>query len=123
LITQEQFEELVAWLVHDYWSAKSRLYGCVWCSTERTRLKGVGLCARCFWKHRRLCVRLGLPTRLSDQTALWVELVDKGTRLGVDHGRFLERAASRTESGIALEPEDLRTAARIRESLYDVGTD
>ena len=119
LVTQEQLEELIGWLVHDYWSQKHRLYGCVWCTTETTALKGSGLCQRCFWKHRRLCLRLGLPTKLSEQFKVVSGMLSPNQNEG-RRGTFLERAASRIAAGVALEPADLRMLARARE---EVGAD
>ena len=122
LITQEQVEEIIGWLVHDYWSAKHRLYGCAWCTTERLKLKGSGLCVRCFWKHRRLCIRLGLPTRLAEQFEVVTRLRELATD-AVEHGRFLERVGSRIAAGVALEPAELRELARTRNSVRSEGAD
>lgn len=120
LVTQEQLEELIGWLVHDYWSRKNRLYGCVWCTTETTALKGSGLCVRCFWRHRRLCLRLGLPTRLSEQFKVVSGMLSPNPSEG-RRGTFLERAASRIAAGVALEPAELRMLARSR--MEEVGDD
>ncbi len=113
LITQEQLEEIIGWLVHDYWGRKHRLYGCAWCTTETIPLKGSGLCQRCFWKHRRLCLRLGLPTRLSEQFKIVSGMLSPNQKED-RHGIFLERAVSRIAAGVALEPTELRMLARAR---------
>lgn len=47
LITDDQAEELLAWLQHDYWSRKRRLYCCVQCS-GMGKPKVWGLCQRCY---------------------------------------------------------------------------
>ena len=48
LITDDQAEELLAWLQHDYWSRKRRLYCCVQCSSTGRRPKVWGLCRPCY---------------------------------------------------------------------------
>lgn len=107
IITEEQLEELVAWLAHDYWSATLRRYGCAWCATERRRHTGGGLCERCYYRHRRLCIRLGLPTTFAEQLVL----IRKNQRSGGDKagvsGKVMREAVARLEAGLALTEADL----------------
>lgn len=116
LITQEQLEELTGWLLHDYWSAKLKLYGCVWCTTEVTPQRAAGLCERCYWKHRRLCARLKISPKIASQFVMISRRLESSPdAIGTRHGRFLERALSRLASGVALERADLREVARLVE--------
>lgn len=64
LITFEQLQAMVEWLKHDYWCSKLRLYGCVNCGSSARPPRGMGLCPTDYWRVRRLCKRLGLPTTL-----------------------------------------------------------
>lgn len=64
LISDEQYEDLVAWLQHDYWCVRLRLYACVDCGGMRRPPKALGLCGRCYYRMRRLCVRLGVSCSL-----------------------------------------------------------
>jgi hypothetical protein len=61
LITGEQLEELVAWLSHDFWSKKLKLYGCHSCGTQTDPHYSFGCCLGCFKTLRRYALRLGLP--------------------------------------------------------------
>ena len=61
LIYEEQLEEIVQWLRTDYWSAKHRLYNCLWCNTEQRPHRAAGLCQRCYFSYYGKLSRAGLP--------------------------------------------------------------
>lgn len=46
LITDEQAEEVLEWLKHDFWTRTRRLYGCVQCGEDKRPPKVWGLCRR-----------------------------------------------------------------------------
>lgn len=48
LITDDQAEEALTWLEHDYWCRSRRLYGCVQCGEDKSPPKVWGLCGRCY---------------------------------------------------------------------------
>ena len=98
LITDEQCEELYAWLGHDYWSKSKRLYACVWCTGDRQRSYALGLCVRCYHRYRRMCSDLGLPITIQGQ----VELVQT-LAISADQIEILDRLELR----IALQPDQL----------------
>jgi hypothetical protein len=106
LITEEQMDEIVTWLGHDFWSKTHRLYGCLWCATDKRAHRSVGLCVRCYHRHRRACIKRGLPVTVTSQKDLM-----RGMAIGRDnsraHGRFLEKGASRLAAGLALSEEYL----------------
>lgn len=60
LVTEEQRDEVIEWLKHDYWAAAHRLYCCQHCTTDHRRHKALGLCARCYGVYSRLCQRHGI---------------------------------------------------------------
>lgn len=101
LITEEQVSDLVAWLAHDFWSSKKRLYCCLWCSSSSRPHRSGGLCGRCFFKYRRRCLENGLPSSLRQQK----EIVD---RINLDcvnakiHAKCLEEAKRQLNAGLAL---------------------
>jgi hypothetical protein len=102
IITEEQQTELVVWLSHDYWSKKLRRYGCSWCTTETRAAFSVGLCARCYYRHRRRCAKLGLPLTTSGQLAM----LRKIQRVGWDTSGVsvvvVRDAVTRLEAGLVL---------------------
>lgn len=55
LITEEQRDELVTWLQHDYWAPLYRLYCCLFCTTEVRAHRALGLCGRCYASYVRAC--------------------------------------------------------------------
>jgi hypothetical protein len=94
LITEEQCDEIVAWLKTDHWSKAKRLDGCLWCSTTTVPMRALGLCRRDYVRYRRMCVDLGLPTSPRAQIGLvmaagglvaMVERVERGVALAVEH--------------------------------------
>lgn len=80
LITDDQAEELMAWLQHDFWSRGHRLYGCVQCGEDVRRPKVWGLCDRCYFRVNRLIRRLRGKLSGSDLKILeaFVEKVKSG---------------------------------------------
>lgn len=60
LITEEQRDELIAWLAHDYWAPLHRLYCCQHCTTEARPHRSLGLCTRCYHAYVRVCRARGL---------------------------------------------------------------
>lgn len=62
LLTEDQREELLAWLRTDYWSKKHRLYTCTWCAGVRRPHRWGGLCSRCAPRYRARFRRAGLPS-------------------------------------------------------------
>lgn len=74
IITEEQYDDLMAWLKHDYWCVSKRLYGCVCCATKKENHLCAGLCSSCFNDYRRHCYRLELPNSLSKQLRLATRL-------------------------------------------------
>ncbi len=65
LITFEQLQSMVDWLQHDYWCARLRLYGCANCGSSVRPARGMGLCPTDYWRVRRMCARLDLPSSCS----------------------------------------------------------
>ena len=55
LITEEQADEILEWLKHDYWSKEKHLYCCLGCQTESRPHHSLGLCRRCYFGYRRRC--------------------------------------------------------------------
>lgn len=107
IITEEQLEELATWLTHDYWSKTHRQYGCVWCSTSKRPSVGLGLCGRCYYRHRRLCQKLGLPVQRLEQLKLWRRITrSEGDKSG-NSGRVMKDGLTRLESGLALTEAQL----------------
>lgn len=103
LISEEQVMDLIAWLLHDFWQAKHRLYCCVWCSTSERPHRSGGLCGRCFYRYRRKCLENGLPASLRDQRQLVAKILDcYGSG---PHAKFLEEALRRLNTGLALTAE------------------
>ena len=98
IITEEQMSEIVTWLGHDYWSKPHRLYGCLWCTTEKRAHQALGLCGRCYHRYRRACIKLKLPATVVEQSSLLKN---------IKSGKFLDKANSRLNSGIALDSEHL----------------
>lgn len=64
LITEEQLEEIVAWLGLDYWSKPHRLYKCLWCHTRTEHHRAYGLCDVCYPKYERWIASLKIKRNL-----------------------------------------------------------
>lgn len=101
LITEDQVMDLVAWLLHDFWNAKKRVYCCAWCSTSSRPHRSGGLCGRCFFRYRRRCSENGLPTSLKKQRQIVNEMFLDCADADV-HAKFLEEAQRRLNQGLAL---------------------
>jgi hypothetical protein len=95
LVTDEQLEEIVLWLRHDYWCVRHRLHFCLWCGTREHASYAAGLCGPCYFQYRRLCLRLGLPTTLEAQR----ELVTERTVAAVVQNLISGRALSMGQLG------------------------
>lgn len=104
LVTEDQVEQLVAWLKQDYWCSKLRLYGCVRCGTVTQPPCGFGACQRCYYVLRRRAHRLGLPfiaQKLSERVIQAKEAYEGDDR------EFLELMEARLAHGWAPLDEDL----------------
>lgn len=62
LVTEDQRDDLVAWLRADYWSKRHRLYACAWCGQRGAPHARWGLCARCSSRYASRLRRAGLPS-------------------------------------------------------------
>jgi hypothetical protein len=110
LLTDEQVEDILEWLKHDFWSKALRLYACVWCGTQTKPHKGAGLCSSCYWKHRRYCAAQGIPESVEAQ-CVWVEQALE-SEWSASESNFLETAKIRLLSGKSLSPEQLKWMRR-----------
>jgi hypothetical protein len=113
LITDEQVEEILEWLKHDYWSGRSRTYCCLWCATTKGRPKSSGLCGACFSKYWRLCVKKGLPTSLVGMTKLVQKFKRRAFPKTGEHVKFLEAMLFNLSSRRALSFEELEYLERL----------
>lgn len=102
IITDEQSVELLGWLQHDFWSKAKRLYGCAWCATAEREHRALGLCGVCFFRYRRRCLELGLPTATVAQGRLLNDMEHLACGVPASHARFLEEARRLNARGIAL---------------------
>lgn len=64
LITEDQLEELAAWLGLDYWSKPHRLYKCLWCHTRGEHHRAYGLCTICYSLYDRKLIALNINRNL-----------------------------------------------------------
>ena len=113
LISEEQAEDIIAWLRKDYWVPGKRLYGCVWCATTKREHKGLGLCSRCYFRYRRVCVKHGIQPGPDAQLELMRGLESLGVQNDAAHGIFLETARVQLERGIALDEWDVGRLAML----------
>jgi len=107
LITEEQKDEIVEWLKHDYWSAQKRLYCCLACHTEVKPHYSYGLCRRCYFKYRRYCVRNDLPVTLGGQNKLLIKLVNSGIDKSLQNAKLLAEMQRRFKKGYAFTMRQL----------------
>lgn len=121
LITDDQFDEIVGWLKHDFWCKCKHLYSCLWCSGERRPHRALGLCVSCFWKHLKLCLALGVPSGVKEQEELIVKL--RGLPLQPSEKKFLERVAWKLGRGLALEREQLEWLSLLIPGEWHAGRD
>lgn len=101
LLTDEQAEDILEWLKHDFWSKALRLYACAWCGAREKPHRGSGLCGACYFRHRRWCEERGVPRTVEAQAA-WVAGRLQVDRWGRDEARFLSEVRERLEAGKVL---------------------
>lgn len=99
IITEEQRDELIIWLKHDYWAVGSRLYCCLHCTTDVKPHRALGLCSRCYWRYVRKCRRLGLQFSPREQV--------RALENGGQNDRLPADALSRMNQGLAVDFEVL----------------
>lgn len=104
LITEEQVEEILEWLKHDYWSKPHRLYCCRRCTASRAPHYGAGLCRRCYYRYRRVLIRRGLPT---SSKALMAKVKSLDIGKSGNHGTFLDKVMKDLERGVSLDDDSL----------------
>lgn len=80
VITEDQFEEIAAWLGLDYWSKPHKLYKCLWCHTRDNLHKAYGLCEECLKIYSKRLRQLGI-IRSMDGVRVYVRTNFKGKRL------------------------------------------
>lgn len=74
VITEDQVEEICAWLGKDFWSKKHRLYRCLWCNTQDIDHAKIGLCINCYNEYRRLLRLFGLRKYNIKEINYWIVL-------------------------------------------------
>jgi len=107
LITEEQVEDILEWLKHDFWSKAKKLYGCQWCATTTRPHVGRGLCSRCYRRHIYLCEQLGLPVSGLKQMSILRKAQRQDCANLEAHGRFIHEAMARLQTGLALDESQL----------------
>jgi len=111
LITEDQVEEIVEWLKHDYWAKQHRLYCCMHCTTEHRAHYGLGLCERCYARYRRRLVKLNLPTS-NEKLFHRFESRQQSESLEFEESRkcakFLDKLNETLRRGLALNREELQ---------------
>jgi len=111
LITEDQVDEIIEWLKHDYWCKPHRLYCCLYCNTEHRLHYSRGLCVRCYSRYRRSLLKLNLPPSNkgliryieSRQNADSTDIENSGKRT-----KFLEKIFETLRKGLALNRDELR---------------
>jgi len=101
LITDDQMDDILEWLKHDFWCKCKHLYCCVWCGEARRRHFSLGLCDTCYKRYLRFCVLLYVPYGIQKQKVLVMQL--RKTKLEVHERKFLERITWRFNRKLALE--------------------
>jgi hypothetical protein len=61
LIYEDQYDDLINWLVKDYWSPLHHLYNCLWCHKVDLPHEGKGLCLKCYHRYAHQLNRRGMP--------------------------------------------------------------
>lgn len=105
LLSDDQVDEILEWLKHDYWDPKHRLYVCLWCRSAGRPHRAVGLCSRCYYRHRNRCVQLGLPTTM--QLSLVATIRASEGDISGSHAKFLDEVSRKLVRGCALSGEQL----------------
>ena len=98
LITDDQLEEIGAWLGLDYWSKPHRLYKCLWCGKAEYCHKSYGLCTKCYLEYARLLHKLDFPMAIS-------KLIDKVSHAYTD--TLLKKSMYNLERNRAIPKEAL----------------
>jgi hypothetical protein len=80
IITFEQYDDIICWLGHDYWSKKLEAYCCLQCGTKARPHHIGGFCNPCFQRFRRRSRKLGVPHR-AEQLREWVEKLPEDFRV------------------------------------------
>jgi len=114
LITEEQRGELVTWLGHDYWAKRQRRYTCEWCATSNRPPEALGLCVRCYHRHRRLCLKLGLPVTLVGQLVLCRRVANGASDRDSQSGRIVREGLLRLERGLSLTETQIDCLSLLR---------
>lgn len=103
LISDEQLEDILEWLKHDYWCSQKRLYACVWCTGEAKRHYALGLCNACYFRYRRFCDDLDVPHCCKKMRKL-VAALRKALPAEGPHATLLENLEKMLKRGIAPPP-------------------
>ncbi len=97
LIYEDQADDIMQWLITDYWCKKHRLYSCMWCHSSKIPHRVRGLCRRCYWLYRRALVAAGLPSSGMELLVLVKKAVDdlvmQRARKNLELGRAISREA------------------------------
>ena len=104
LVTEDQRDDILEWLKHDYWCRPKHLYACMWCGGSRRPHYSAGLCGTCHRRHLRLCGQLGLPAGLMAQAQL-VGLVRRRAVGG--EVQFVRKVSWRLGRKLALDQQQL----------------
>jgi hypothetical protein len=107
LITDEQLDEILEWLVHDYWCKKKRLYNCAWCATETKPPVGHGLCGNCYAQYKRACKRLDVS---HDPKLLYIEVeaqYNSGQYELLGHA-YVQTILQKLQRGVAITYDELK---------------
>ena len=112
LITFDQLDEIVGWLRQDYWCKKLRLYGCVNCGDNHSPPRGMGLCARCYRRLRRILTLAGLPRRLPGLVSMLqgIALDEVPTEMRA----FISSAQRNLDRGWSLTEKQIRILISLR---------
>jgi len=103
IITEEQLEDIVNWLSHDYWDKQYRKYCCGWCHTGDSPHKGRGLCQICYYRYRRICEGAGISLKKEDQIRFLAD-IPLGNEL---RDKSVKKALANLNKGLAINKEDL----------------
>lgn len=108
LITDEQMDDILCWLQHDYWQARHRLYACLWCTSDKRPAYALGLCVRCYYQYRRFCRAIGVPAGVAEQQAALARTP------GLDqYGKILDTVKEQLAAGRALSQTQLDWLATV----------
>jgi hypothetical protein len=111
LISDEQMDEILDWLQHDYWSKIHRLYCCLGCTGDRRPHRAVGLCSSCYYQYRRVCEKLDLPSSIKELKRITGVVSGQELEGSALDGKILEEAIGRLRKGVVPEPWQLEWLA------------